>query len=44
MQKTWPKQRILMRLCKRDFLNLVDCPLTQDEYLRILRQVGLIAG
>ena len=29
---------------RRDFLNLVDCPLTLDEYLKLLRQAGHIAG
>jgi hypothetical protein len=26
-----------VRLSRRDFLNLVDCPLTLDEYLKLLR-------
>jgi len=33
-----------VRLSRRDFLNLVDCPLTLDEYLKLLRQAGHIAG
>jgi hypothetical protein len=33
-----------VRLTKRDFLNLVDCPLKMDEYLILLRQAGHIAG
>jgi predicted RNA binding protein YcfA (HicA-like mRNA interferase family) len=31
-----------LRLSRRDFLNLVDCPLSLDEYLLVLRQAGHI--
>src|SRR5579871_2178995 len=31
-----------LRLSKRDFLELVDCPLSLDEYQRVLRQGGHI--
>lgn len=27
-----------LKLSKRDFINLVDCPLTAEEYLAMLRQ------
>ena len=33
-----------LHLNRRDFLDLVDCPLTQDDYLKMLRQAGHIAG
>lgn len=31
-----------LRLSRRDFLNLVDCPLTFDEYVKLLRDSGHI--
>jgi hypothetical protein len=32
-----------LRLTKRNFLDLVDCPLTLDEYVKLLREAGVVA-
>jgi hypothetical protein len=33
-----------LRLSKRDFLNLIDCPLSFDEYVKLLRNEGVVAA
>jgi hypothetical protein len=33
-----------LRLSKRDFLALIDCPLSFEEYLKLLRDAGAIAN
>ena len=33
-----------VRLSKRDFLGLVDCPLSEEQYVAMLRELGHVAG
>lgn len=32
-----------LRLSKKDFCDLIDCPLTRDQYVKRLRDAGLVS-